>query len=253
MPIDGYTNLQGTIEIDDVVFAVAEFEMNITREVLEHARMGNYSKLKLPGGIDFTGTMSRIQIDGRFVGYALGDTETSGSAVALHAGLTPTTGVGTESITDMTDPASLSSLIKFTALTAAITTAGTAVIIGTGVNDAALTEIVTLTTLGINETVTGTKIFKTVEQVVLKDMAQVGGTLKVDAVAGAANIVVGDAKIFKIQGKVLNGSDNITMVITNCYLTKGMFAVADAAITSDDLEFTCKKPDTDIILTYNAT
>ena len=73
----------------------------------------------------------------------------------------------------------------------------------------------------------------------------------VDAVAGAASIVVGAADEFTIEGKVLNSSDDITMTVPGCFFTKAGLVVADG-IMSDELEFMCKSPSA-ITETYNAT
>lgn len=246
-----YTGTEGVLEIADSPIAVAEFTLKVTRGVASHGRSGKHSDLKLPGKVDVTGTIKRIMIDGTMLGKVVGDTEETGEAAALHAGLA-IPGAGAELVTDMTATDSKSSLIKFTALTSAVTAVGKAILYGTDINDNKLTEVVTIPKLGINETTTGKKIFKTLTHVVTFDYVQTAGsTMKVDAVVGASGIVVGEAKIFKIKGKATSGSNHVYVTADNCFLTDGEFAFSDAdTIMSDTLSFTMKDPDADLKVEY---
>lgn len=244
-----YTGTEGVLEIDGTPTALAEFSIKVTRGVASHGRSGHHSDLKLPGKVDVTGTIKRIMIDGAMLGKVLGDTEETGTANDLHAGLSAPGAAG-ENVTDMTDTDSKSSLIKFTALTSAITAVGTAVLYGTDVNDNKITELVTISKLGINETVTGKKIFKTLTHVALFDYVH-ANTLKVQSVVGASGIVVGEGKIFKIEGLATSGGNHVYVIADNCFLTDGEFAFSDAdMIMSDTLSFTMKDPDADLTVEY---
>lgn len=245
-----YTGTEGVLEIADSPIALAEFSIRVTRGVASHGRSGKHSDLKLPGKVDVTGSIKRIMIDGSLLGKVIGDTEETGAAHDLHAGLTAP-GADGESVTDMTDTDSDKSLIKVTALTAAITATGKVILYGTDINDNTITEVVSITALGINETITGTKIFKTLTHVASFDYVQAGGTLKVQSVTGASGIVVGEAKIFKIKGKATSGSNHVYITADNCFLTDGEFAFTDAdTIMSDTLSFTMKDPDADLKVEY---
>jgi len=245
-----YTGTEGVLEIADSPIAVAEFSIKVARGVASHGRSGKHSDLKLPGKVDVTGTIKRIMIDGEMLGKVVGDTEETGTAHDLHAGLTAP-GAGGESVTDMTDTNSDKSLIKVTALTAAITAVGKIILYGTDINDNTITEVISITKLGINETITGKKIFKTLTHVASFDYVQVGGTLKVQSVVGASGIVVGEAKIFKIKGTATNGSNHVYVTAENCFLTDGEFAFSDGdTIMSDTLSFTMKDPDADLKVEY---
>lgn len=247
-----YTGHEGTLEIDDVAFALSEFTVRVVRNVASHARSGHWSALKLPGTVDVTGTLSRIMIDGQLLGYVIGDTEETGAAGTLHAGLSAP-GAGAETVTDMTTTNAQNSLIKLTALTAAVTAAGKCILYGTDINGNPLTEIITVTTMGINETITGTKIFATVTHAVLFDYVQAGGTMQVASVAGASGIVVGAGKLFKLEGMATSGSSHVYVTAENCFLTDGEFSFTDAdTIMSDTLSWTMKDPDADLNITYVA-
>ena len=244
-----FTGVDGVVDFGGVI-AISEFSVDITRGVAAHPRSGHWSDFQVPGKISVAGALKRIMIDGSLLGYVVGDTAETGGAGTLHAGLTAPGAAG-ESVTDMSETNSQSSLIKFTALTAAITAASIAVIYGTDINDSTQVEIVVIPTLGINETVTGKRIFKTVTHVAAFDWVQEGGTLKVSSVAGASGIAVGNAKFFDVDGYVDNNVNDIHILMDNCFPTSGKFAFTDAdTILSDELAFAMRDPDADLSITY---
>jgi len=244
-----FTGVDGVVDFGGVI-AISEFGVDITRGVAAHPRSGHWSDFQVPGKVSLAGTLKRIMIDGSLLGYVVGDTAATGGADTLHAGLTAPGAEG-ESVTDMTKTDAQSSLIKFTALTAAITAAGVAVIYGTDINDHAQVEIVTIPTLGINETVTGKKVFKTVTHVAAFEWVQADGTLKVGSVTGASAIAVGNAKLFDVDGYADDGVNDVHMLMDNCFLTSGKFAFTDAdTILSDEVAFTMRDPDADLSITY---
>lgn len=239
-----YTGAMCTLEINDIAFALSAFTLDEDRGVVSFPRSGKESDLQLAGKLRISGTLSRIQIDSVLLGYVLNSTTVSGVANDLHAGLSAP-GASGESVTDMTDTDSKSGLIKFTALTSAITAVGKAILYGTDINDNKTTEVVTIPKLGINETTTGKKIFKTLTHVALFDYVH-ANTLKVQSVAGASSITVGRPKYFKIKGKAVNGSNHVYVIADNCFLTKGSFGFTDAdGGLSDTLNWTMKDPDAD--------
>lgn len=221
MTVESYTGVDGVVLINDKVVADVLFSVKINRTVAEAERSGKHSKLKVPGDVDVTGTIDEIVTDGELIGMAIGNTTTTGTAVTLHAGL-ELPGVGAESVTDMTTTSCTTpSRVRLTALTAAVTTAGVAVLHGTGAGGDLHSEAIEVPPLAINEYVTSRTKFLTVTHVTLIGGVQEGGTLRVGSVAGSANIVVGPADVFSLVGSVVKGENNVTMTLDNCFLTSG--------------------------------
>jgi len=243
--------VHGSLSYAGSPIAVAEFDVKIKRGVASHARSGKWSDYKVPGKVDVTGSLKRILVDGQLLAALLNATPTTGAAETLHAGLTAP-GAATESITDMTDTAIASaSRIQITALTAAVTATGTAILIGTDAAGVAKTEIVTIPALGINATVNSSGTFLTLTHVVLKDIVQEGGTLSVASITGTSAVVVGEPKIFALIGKVDDGSNHVYITMNNCFFTDGEFKFADAdGVLEDPLSFTMRDPDADLTIEY---
>lgn len=217
MTVESYTGVDGVVLINDKVVADVLFSVKINRTVAEAERSGKHSKLKVPGDVDVTGTIDEIVTDGELIGMAIGNTTTTGTAVTLHAGL-ELPGVGAESVTDMTTTSCTTpSRVRLTALTAAVTTAGVAVLHGTGAGGDLHSEAIEVPPLAINEYVTSRTKFLTVTHVTLIGGVQEGGTLRVGSVAGSANIVVGPADVFSLVGSVVKGENNVTMTLDNCF------------------------------------
>ena len=252
MTVESYTGVDGVVLINDTVVADVLFSVRISRSVAEAERSGKHSKLKVPGDVDVTGTIDEIVTDGELIGMAIGNTTTTGTAVTLHAGL-ELPGVGAESVTDMTTTSCTTpSRVRLTALTAAVTTAGVAVIYGTGAGGDLHSEAIEVTTLGINEYVTSRTKFLTVTHVALIGGAQVGGTIRIDSVAGSASIVVGPADMFSLVGSVAKGSNNVTMSLDNCFLTSGELTFDSAnSIVRNPATFTMQDPDAGLSLDYD--
>ena len=236
MAVTQFTGIQGALTIAGSTFAIAEVDVKFDRAVLEHERSGSWSKLKTAGQVDFTGSLKRIQINGDLVQKMLNATPVSGSAVALHAGLTAGVADG-ETITDMTDPAALSSRVRATVLTAAVTVAGRITLIGTDVNDAYHSEILTIPVGSINDTITSTTVFKTVEEATQSDVVNTGGTIKLDAIVGSATTTIGAPEYWTLVATVTSGSDSITLTVTNCFFTSAVYMFGTEML-SDELEFT---------------
>ena len=252
MTVESYTGVDGVVLINDTVVADVLFSVKISRTVAEAERSGKHSKLKVPGDVDVTGTIDEIVTDGELIGMAIGNTTTTGTAVTLHAGL-ELPGAGAESVTDMTTTSCTTpSRVRLTALTAAVTTAGVAVLHGTGAGGDLHSEAIRVPPLAINEYVTSRTKFLTVTHVTLIGGAQEGGTLRVDSVAGSANIVVGPADVFKLVGSVVKGENNVTMSLDNCFLTSGELTFDSAnSIVRNPATFTMQDPDAGLSLDYD--
>jgi len=252
MTVESYTGVDGVVLINDKVVADVLFSVKISRSVAEAERSGKHSKLKVPGDVDVTGTIDEIVTDGELIGMAIGNTTTTGTAVTLHAGL-ELPGVGAESVTDMTTTSCTTpSRVRLTALTAAVTTAGVAVLHGTGARGGLHSEAIEVPPLAINEYVTSRTKFLTVTHATLIGGVQEGGTLRVDSVAGSASIVVGPADVFSLVGSVVKGSNNVTMSLDNCFLTSGELTFDSAnSIVRNPATFTMQDPDAGLSLDYD--
>lgn len=252
MTVESYTGVDGVVLINDKVVADVLFSVKINRTVAEAERSGKHSKLKVPGDVDVTGTIDEIVTDGELIGMAIGNTTTTGTAVTLHAGL-ELPGAGAESVTDMTTTSCTTpSRVRLTALTAAVTTAGVAVLHGTGAGGDLHSEAIEVPPLAINEYVTSRTKFLTVTHVTLIGGVQEGGTLRVGSVAGSASIVVGPADVFKLVGSVVKGENNVTMTLDNCFLTSGELTFSSAnSIVRNPATFTMQDPDAGLSLDYD--
>lgn len=241
------TGVHGKVYVDDVEVANATFSIKVTRGVATHNRGNSWSDVKAAGKLDMTGTINRIQTSVDFLGKVLTGSVLTGTANALHAGLTLD---GSDAVTEMTDDDSKSSKIKFSCITSAITTAGTIVLRGTDANDEAITEEIAVGTLDVGEYVTSTKIYKTLEDVRVIGVDSTGnGLLKVDSVAGSANYSVGRPAYFKLKGELDDGTTVTYVEANNCFLTEGEFKFTDAdEIVEDNLSFTMEDPSTLILV-----
>ena len=242
-----YTGIHGTLSVGGSEIAFAEFSVKISRGVASHPRAGKYSDLKRSGKLDITGTIKRIQSDATMLGRLLTTAAVTGTAGTLHAGLTLD---GNDAMTEMTSADAQDSRVRLTVAGHAITTAGTAVLIGTDINGAAQTETLTLTTLGIGEYVTSTKVYGTVTDVALFTVDSTSnGTLVVASIAGSSTYTVGAGATFNLIGTVTNGSNTIVVTCNNAFLTDGEFTIGDAdTILSEPLSFTVQDPDDDFIV-----
>jgi len=244
-----YTGVHGAVTYAGAAFAVAEFDFEITRGIATHARSGKWSDLNVPGKVSCKGKLKRIQVDANLIQAMMNATPTTGETATAHAGLTYP-GSGSENITDMTDTTPSSpSRVRLQALTAPITTGGTATLIGTDAGDNPISETIPIGTLAQNSYVESTQVFKTLTHVALAGIVGDGGTLLVQYRAGDSTTVIGEPKSFSLVGAVVDGSNNITITLSNVMFNKAKFNFTDASkILEDDMEFFVKDPDTDIVV-----
>jgi len=93
-------------------------------------------------------------------------------------------------------------------------------------------------------------VFATLTHVALRDIECSSGHLKVEYRAGNSSVSVGEPKYFTLVGKVQDGSNHITVTLSNVFFTKAGFSFTDASkMLEDDMEFMVKDPDVDIIVT----
>jgi hypothetical protein len=240
-----YTGVHGVLLKDGSPFAVAEYSVKIKRGVASHARSGKWSDIKLPGKIDVTGSITRIMVNAEMLKAILTATPATGAAETLHAGLT-CPGSGAESITDMTDTSIASaSTIQLKALGGPITVAGTAILIGTDASGNEVSEVVAITTLAENSTVTSKRTFKTLTHVALKNVAMgAEDTLEVASIVGSSTATVSSPLFFDLVGGVEDGSNSVMIEIDDAFLTDGEFKFSDADnMLEEPLSFTMKDPD----------
>lgn len=252
MAQDAYTGVQGSVLYAGSPIAVAEYDIKIKRGVASHARSGKWSDYKVPGKVDVTGSIKRIQVDGELLAALLNATPATGAAETLHAGLT-CPGSGAESITDMTDTSIASaSRIKLTATGGPVTGAGTAVLIGTDANGVETSEVLAVPTLAENSYATSKNTFLTLTHVALKEVTMgAGDTLAVSSITGSSTVTIGEPKVFNLVGKVDDGSNHIYITANNCFFTDGEFKFSDAdSILEDSLSFTMRDPDADLTIEY---
>jgi len=236
-----FTGVMCILKIDDTPLARAMVDFNIPRSVVEFLQGGEESNYFVPGGMNVTGTIKRAMEDETLLARVLGDSTMTGSTSELHSGLTAP-GLGGENVADMEDTDAKTSRIKLTAITEPITVAGRVVLMGTNVNDKYDQETVEIPTLGVNESVRGRKIFKTLTHVASFDYNS-AGKLKVESAAGASSIVVGRPALFTLESIASNNEYGISITAPHCFLTKGSFSYADAnSGLLDEVDFQMQNP-----------
>lgn len=250
MAQDAYSGVNGVVTYAGSTLAGAIFDFEVDRGTVSFPRSGKWSDLNKPGKVSAKGSIKRIQSNADLLMATINGTPTTGETATAHAGLTYP-GSSSENITDMTDTAPSSpSVVRLQALTAAITGAGHAVLIGTDAAGNDISEIVNIGTMAQDAYVTSTMVFATLTHVALRDVTGAGGTLFVQYRAGNSSVVVGEPKVFALIGKVQDGSNHITVTLSNVWFNKAKFGFEDASKgLNDDLTFVITDPDTDIVVT----
>lgn len=250
MSQEAYTGVHGVVTYAVATLAGARFDFEVTRGTVSFPRAGKWSDLNKPGKVSCTGSIKRIQSNADLLMAVLNGTPTTGETAAAHAGLTAP-GANSENITDMTDTAPSSpSKVRLTCLTAAVTGAGEAVLIGTDAGDNPISEIIAIPKMEADAYVTSQNVFKTLTHVALKDVVAEGGTIGVQYRAGASTVVPGSPKLFTLVGKVQDGSNHITVTLSNVWFNKGKFGFEDADKgLEEDPTFVVTDPDRDIQVT----
>ena len=98
-----YTGRDGTLTFDAGTVAFGEFSVDITRGEATYARGASYSDYKVPGKVDFSGTMKRMMIGGELLESLIGtgDPSSNTTAGAVSVGEATTfTFVGTATTSD---------------------------------------------------------------------------------------------------------------------------------------------------------
>jgi len=236
-----FTGVMCALLIDDTLLARAMVDFKIPRSVVEFQQGGEESNYFVPGGMNVTGTIKRAMENERLLARVLGDADTSGGTTELHSGLTAP-GLGGENVTDMENTDAGTRRIKLTALTEQITHQGRVVLMGTNVNDKYDQETVEIPLLGVNESVQGRKIFKTLTHVASLDYAS-AGKLKVQSIGGTNTTLVGRPPLFTLESIASNDEYGISITAPHCFLTKGSFSYSDAnSGLFDEVDFQMQNP-----------
>lgn len=248
MTQDAYTGVQGAVTYAGATLAGCMFDFEITRSTVAFPRAGKWSDLNKPGKVSCKGSITRIQSNADLLMAALNGTPSTGCTDTLHAGLTAP-GSGAENITDMTDTSPSSpSRIKLVATGGAVTGAGHAILYGTDAGSNKISEVVAVTTLAENSYATSKYVYTTLTHVALSEVTMGSGdTLAVVCSAGDSSVNVGAPKEFALVGAVTEGSNNITVTLSNVWFDKAPFSFEDAGKgLTEELTFVVTDPDADI-------
>ena len=256
MTVKHYTGVQGVVKIDGSPIAVSEFGFTVDRGTASHARSGKWSDLNAPGKLKVTGTIKRIMVDSNYLKAALNAAASTGEAYSLVAADVidcTTTPIEKDNEADpLTHPATPSQLRISLALTggAGIATAGAVTLIGADANDQPISETVLLPVTTDTAAWDTSAIFKKFETAIFTDViCDTTSTLAVDSLAATSSFTLAKPKFFAIIGKVVDGSDNTIVTMTNCWFTKGGLSFTDAdKMVEEDLPFMVEDPDVDITI-----
>lgn len=246
MTQDAYTGISGVVTYADAALVDAMFDFTVTRGVASGTRSGKWSDLNKPGKVSVSGKITRIQRNADLLQAALNSTVQSGTATVCLAETSFTAGTA---VPITSDPATVSRL-KVTTTTASTTAAGGFTIVGTDANDQEISETIAVPASTISGTVFYTsKAFKLANWAITDGITG-SAKFKIDGVAASATVVVGSPKEFNLIGSVVDGSNNITVTLSNCFFTGAKFSFTDSsAMLTDDVPFAVTDPDADVIVT----
>ena len=249
-----YTGVHGAVTYAGASLAVAEFSFEITRGIASHARSGKWSDLNVPGKLSCKGKLKRIQTNADLFMAALNATPATGTATTLLATSSVLDGTDFYEAMDDTTPGT-ASRIKVTLQTQAVTSSGggTVTLIGTDINSNPISEVIEVpASAAVADYWITDKAFLTVEGHVVHDIDTESdlGTFKIESIAGDSTVNVGEPKSFALIGLVEDGTNHITVTLSNVTFNKAGFDFTDAdKILDDDMEFFVKDPDSDIAVT----
>jgi len=249
MTQDTYTGVQGVVTYADAPLADAMFEFTVTRGLASGTRSGKWSDLNKPGKISVSGKINRIQRNADLIQAALNAVPTTGTAIELEGAIVFVSGTALP-INDA--PPTTPSRVTVTLSLFPLTTGGTITLYGTDVNSNPISEVIAMVNGSVAGTVwTSKHVFKTCTYALPVGIASSGGgKLAFTAIIGDSTVNVGSPKEFNLIGYVADGSNNITVTLSNCFFTGAKFSFTDSsAQTRDDLPFAVTDPDADVIVT----
>lgn len=249
-PTEKFSGADGVILIDGLVLEVAqEVKYSGKRDPIKRDIIGRSAPRAWDGPYEPELSIKFVQSGFDLFTAVMTDDPLTGTAVTLHAGiLDPAT---TPELTTMTTPScTTASRIRFTALTAAVTTPGTITIVGTDMNDAPHSETVTIPIMAIGAAVTSGTFFKTVSYASTEDYVQVGGTISIASVVGGSTATITPhSKRMTVVIQATNSKGvRGTLTITNCWPTQNDFSLTGGAksMMEPTVPFAIADPDNDV-------
>ena len=219
-----WTGVEGVIKKDGSTIAWAAASVDLGRGVASHARGASESDVYRAGKFTPKGTMTEILTDGANMALLMNGTPTTGTAGVVLAATALSADTNTAAAVTIATP----SRVKVTCDTAAVTTAGTVTIIGTDAGGNPISETLAIPLLGIAESVTGRVLFKTTTSVAITGVRSATGKLKLDSIAGTANVTVGRGALFTYVFGVEDGGNYVRHTWNNCFFTSATTALGDA-------------------------
>lgn len=227
-----WTGVEGVIKQGGAEIAWAEASVDLGRGVAVHKRGASESDLKRPGKFDPKGSFTQILTGGVNIARLINGvptTGTAGAALAATAVIKATAGGEYTAFTD-TEPTT-PSRVKLTLETQPLTVAGTATVFGEDAAGNSIEETFDLpVTMVATDYLTGSKVFAKAFGILVlaADSASDLGTLKVDYIAGDASVTVGRPGLFDYVFSVVDGTNNVTYTMANCFFTKASCKMGDA-------------------------
>jgi len=251
MTVDAYSHVDGVIIADSVTEAKPiEFNLNIKRDSAAVQLVGEWSPRQVPSTVDIDGSITMILDDGLYLAKLLNATPLSGTAqtiVAAGASLN-TAGPVAQAGTNAGN-----GIVRLTMAGATTATLTRITLTGTNIAGSDYSEVITIpagTTAGM--TFDTKAAFATITYMTNSVAAGSGATCGVASLAGATSATIGAPKTFTIIGKLVQGTNNITFTMNNCFFTSGAFKFAGKTkgALEDPLSFKLKNPNTDFSMTY---
>jgi len=223
-----YTGVMGTVTLAGTPLADVEYDLKLSRKTVSRDRSSKYSAVNIPGAFEVKTTIKKAlaRTDAPLViGAFLNATPVGGTAGVVLAATAP-------GAADAWFPAAITiatpSRIRITCDTAPITTAGKITVMGTDVNGSPQQEEFTIPALGIGESVTGTKLFKSTTGATNVGVRSTSGKFKLDSIVGASTYTVGDPLIFDLVGTLTKGAHALVFTQPDCWFTSGGINWANA-------------------------
>lgn len=249
-PTEKFSGADGVILLNGLVLEVAQ-ELKYTgkRDPIKRDIIGRSAPRSWDGPYEPDLSIKFVQSGFDLFTAVMTDAPLTGTAHVLHAGISdPAT---TPELTAMTTVnCTTPSRIRFTALTAPVTTPGTITIVGTDVNDAPHSEIVTIPIMAIDAYVTSQTFFKTVSYVSTSTYVQASGTLSVSSIAGGSTATITPhSKRMTVVIQATNSKGvRGTLTINNCWPTQNEFSLTGGAksMMEPTVPFAIADPDNDV-------
>lgn len=248
------TGVNGVVSVGGSPVAVANFDITIARGVAAQPRVGKFSDRKVPGKVDITGTLTRLDPDPANVEKLIGGTPVDSSSEVLHASADLTGSGVIEPVVVSSDPTNPSKIQVTVTRGDADTTASYIIVEGTDVNDNPLTnqvEVPAITVANSPVTVFTEDSFKTTDNFIAGAGLNVGSAsfteVALEAITGTRTTGISDGVLFTLNGKAEDqNGQKVEFVLANAFFTEATMAFSDAdTIIDGPFSFTMQDPDED--------